>query len=248
MNEPENQRILVGTAGCSLPRAEQSHFPSVGSHLERYAARFAVAEINSSFHRSHKPAIWARWRDAVPAAFRFSVKMPKAITHTARLVNTNESVAAFLEEVSTLQAKLGCILVQLPPSFVYDATVAGGFFKNLRAQTSVSLACEPRHASWFTPEADTLLRDFDVARATADPARSPGAGEPAGSRKLSYFRLHGSPKMYYSAYSDGFINALAPRLLSEAAAGRTVWCIFDNTTLGAATRNALDLIAATHRS
>lgn len=241
--EPDNPRILIGTAGWSLPRAEQSHFPSEGSHLERYASRFRVAEINSSFHRSHKPNIWARWRDAVPADFRFSVKMPKTITHTARLENTSDLVTAFLHEVSILGTKLGGILVQLPPSLVYDPVLAGRFLENLRAQTAVPIACEPRHASWFTPDADTLLRDVDVARVAADPARVPAAGGPAGSRTLSYFRLHGSPRMHYSAYSDEFIHGLANRLREEAAR-RTVWCVFDNTTLGAATRNALDLTNA----
>jgi uncharacterized protein YecE (DUF72 family) len=47
--------------------------------------------------------------------------------------------------------------------------------------------------------------------------------------------------MYYSAYSAEYLDALAARLRADAAAGRNVWCIFDNTTLGAATRNALDL-------
>lgn len=170
--------------------------------------------------------------------------MPKAITHTARLENSDELVAAFLDQVSVLEPKLGCILVQLPPSFGYDATVAGGFLKNLRAQTALSIACEPRHASWFTPEADTLLHHFGVARVAADPARVPAAGEPGGTRTLSYFRLHGSPKMYYSSYSDEFIRDIADRLRREAAAGKLVWCIFDNTTLGAATRNALDVASA----
>jgi uncharacterized protein YecE (DUF72 family) len=244
--EQPNERILIGTAGWSLPRAEQPHFPSEGSHLERYASRFAAVEINSSFHRSHKPAIWARWRDAVPADFRFSVKMPKAITHTARLDVSGDAIAAFLEEISVLETKLGCLLVQLPPSLAYDATVAGKFFESLKARASVPIACEPRHASWFEPDADGLLRQSNITRVAADPARVPAAGHPGGSRNFSYFRLHGSPKVYYSAYSAEFISRLADRLKREAKEGRTVWCVFDNTTLGAATRNALDLSAMLH--
>jgi uncharacterized protein YecE (DUF72 family) len=239
--EQPNQRILIGTAGWSLPRAEQPHFPSVGSHLERYASQFPVVEINSSFHRSHKPAIWARWRDAVPPGFRFSVKIPKAITHTARLDVSRDVIAAFIGEISVLETKLGCLLVQLPPSLTYDATVAGRFFKTLNARTAIPIACEPRHPSWFEPVADELLRHFAIARVAADPVRVPAASEPGGSRDFSYFRLHGSPKVYYSAYSDEFIRHLATRLQSEAEENRVVWCIFDNTTLGAATRNALDL-------
>lgn len=235
--------ILIGTAGWSLPRAEQPHFPALGTHLERYASRFAAAEINSSFRRSHKPAIWARWRDAVPSGFRFSVKMPKAITHTARLDVSRDVINTFLDETSILEAKLGCLLVQLPPSLVYDGNVASKFFDNLKARTAVPIACEPRHASWFEPDADERLRQFAIARVAADPARVPAAGEPGGSRSFSYFRLHGSPKVYYSSYPDEFIHNLAKRVRRETVEGRAVWCIFDNTTLGAATRNALDLSA-----
>jgi uncharacterized protein YecE (DUF72 family) len=236
--------LRIGTAGWSLPKAEQHHFPAVGTHLERYASRFAAVEINSSFHRSHKPAIWTRWRDAVPASFRFSVKIPKAITHTARLSVTRDVVAAFIEEVSVLEAKLGCLLVQLPPSLVYDARIARNFFEHLTAATAAPIACEPRHESWFMSEAATLLRNFDVARVAADPARVPSAGDPRGSRQLTYFRLHGSPKMYYSSYSNEYISRLADRLREEFTDARMVWCIFDNTTLGAATANALALSRA----
>ncbi len=240
MEQPK-QGVLIGTAGWSLPRAEQPHFPSVGSHLERYASRFAAVEINSSFRRSHKPAIWARWRDAVPPGFRFSVKMPKAITHTARLEVSGDVIAAFLDEISVLETKLGCLLVQLPPSLAYDATIAARFFDNLKGRAAVPVACEPRHPTWFEPDADDLLSRFAVTRVAADPARVPRASEPGGSRDFGYFRLHGSPKVYYSAYSEEFISHLATRLQSEAQENRVVWCIFDNTTLGAATRNAIDL-------
>ncbi|HEX8311929.1 MAG TPA: DUF72 domain-containing protein [Chthoniobacteraceae bacterium] len=240
---PDDQ-ALIGTAGWSLPKAEHGHFPGTGSHLERYAAVFHAVEINSSFHRSHKRAIWARWRDAVPDRFRFSVKMPKTITHTARLEGAEALVATFLEEASNLGSKLACILVQLPPSLGFDPDVAARFFRQLRDRTSVAVACEPRHASWFAEEANALLASAGIARVAADPARVPGAAEPGGSRSFSYFRLHGSPRIYYSAYSDEFVAQLARRVAAEQRENRTAWCIFDNTTLGAATRNALDLADA----
>ena len=73
--------IKIGTAGWSIPRQNSDSFRANGSALERYATRFAVVEINSSFHRPHRSSTWERWRDSVPAAFRFSVKLPKQITH-----------------------------------------------------------------------------------------------------------------------------------------------------------------------
>lgn len=234
-------RILVGCAGWSLPRAEQAGFPEEGSHLERYASRFEAVEINSSFHRPHRPATYARWSGSVPGSFRFSVKVPKTITHGLRLQHAGELLETFLAEVAGLGEKLGCLLIQLPPSLVFEPAVAAGFFADLQPRSPAPLACEPRHASWFDPSADGLLRELEVARVAADPACVPEAMELGGWRGMSYYRLHGSPRMYYSAYSEESIGALASQVRTDAAAGRNVWCIFDNTALGAATRNALDL-------
>lgn len=236
-----DRRILIGCAGWSLPRAEQPEFPDAGSHLERYASRFEAVEINSSFHRPHRPATYARWSASVPATFRFSVKVPKTITHGLRLQQAGELLESFLAEVAGLEDKLGCLLVQLPPSLAFEPAVAASFFADLRSRSPSPLACEPRHASWFEPPADDLLRGLKVARVAADPGRVPEAMEPGGWGGMSYYRLHGSPRIYYSAYSEEYITALASRIRSDEAAGRDVWCIFDNTTLGAATRNALDL-------
>lgn len=235
---------LIGTAGWSLPRAEQEHFPCTGSHLERYAARFPGVEINSSFHRSHRAATWVRWHDSVPESFRFSLKMPKSITHAQKLLGTEELLDDFLREVGPLRNKLACLLVQLPPSLVFDAAVAAEFFQKLQARTPAAIACEPRHETWFTGEADELLQTSRVARVAADPPRVPAAASPGGWRGMSYYRLHGSPKIYYSEYSAEFIDSLARELAQDASADHDVWVIFDNTTLGAATRNALDLAQA----
>jgi uncharacterized protein YecE (DUF72 family) len=232
--------VFIGTAGWSLPRAEQEHFAGSGSHLERYAAHFRVVEINTSFHRSHRAASWRRWRDSVPKSFRFSVKLPKMITHTQRLKGADDLVSSFLAEVEMLGEALGCLLVQLPPSLAFDVGVAGMFFERLRGRTSIAIACEPRHASWFDANSDDLLATYKVARVAADPARVPAAGLPGGWRGMSYYRLHGSPKIYYSTYSAEFIVSLADRLTQDSVE-RDVWVIFDNTTLGAATRNALEL-------
>jgi uncharacterized protein YecE (DUF72 family) len=238
---PPGDRVRIGCAGWSLPRAEQARFVAGGSHLERYASRFDAVEINSSFHRPHRPATYERWSASVPSSFRFSVKLPKTITHGLRLRDAGELLAAFLAEAAGLGDKLGCLLVQLPPSLSLEPAVAADFFADLRARSSVPVACEPRHASWFDPEADDLLRELGLARAAADPARVPAAAEPGGWRGMSYYRLHGSPRTYYSAYPEEYLEALASRIQADAAAGRAVWCIFDNTTLGAATSNALDL-------
>lgn len=232
-------RCRVGCAGWSLSSAVKERFPPSGTHLERYARVFPSVEINSSFYRPHKPATYARWRDSVPETFRFSVKVPKAITHELRLRDAREPLERFLGEVGHLGEKLGCLLVQLPPSLRHEPEAARELFGALRERTRVDLVCEPRHLTWFTEEAWRLLADFHVSYVRADPPAVPEPPPPDG--QVVYYRLHGSPKIYYSEYSEPYLDALAASIARHERAGRRVWCIFDNTAEGAAVPNALSL-------
>jgi uncharacterized protein YecE (DUF72 family) len=233
--------LFIGCAGWSVPSAVGRFFPPEGSHLERYAAVFPAVEINTSFYRPHRPATYAKWRDAVPAGFRFAVKIPKAITHERRLRHAEEALAAFLDEALHLGDKLGCLLLQLPPSLRYDGPAARDFLAFLRSLTDVPLACEARHATWFTQQAADMLREFDAAQVIADPkvAELPASARRAG---LAYIRLHGSPKMYYSPYDEAFLDRLEREIRAYLDEGKQVWCVFDNTADGAAQPNALSLL------
>ena len=234
-----SRTVRLGTAGWSIPRAVADQFPTEGSALERYAAVFDAVEINSTFYRPHRRSTFLRWAGATPDGFSFSVKVPRAITHDARLVNGAEALARFLDDLDPLRAKLGVLLVQLPPSLAFDQAVADNFFGGLRRiDAELPVACEPRHASWFSGEVDDLLVACRVSRVAADPARPEGAGEPGGWRGLAYYRLHGAPRMYYSAYDGAAVAALAERLQAGA---EPAWCVFDNTASGAAAADALAL-------
>ena len=239
--------LLIGTAGWSLPRAEQHRFPESGAHLARYSAHLPAAEINSSFYRPHRRATYERWAATVPRSFRFSVKIPKTISHEQRLVDTERLLDAFLADVAGLEDRLGCLLVQSPPKLELDVAIARQFFTALHARHTRGIAVEPRHASWFTPDADRLLQELRVTRVAADPAILPIAAEPGGDRSVIYYRLHGSPRMYYSPYDGATLDGVASRLEHHSTAGPTVWCIFDNTAHGAALGNALALLERLHR-
>jgi uncharacterized protein YecE (DUF72 family) len=233
-------RVNIGTAGWTIPRQCAAEFPAEGSSLSRYSAQFDVVEINSSFHRPHRQSTWERWRDSVPTAFRFSVKIPKTITHDRKLVNCSELVDDLLASADALGDKLAILLVQLPPKLAFDHLVAGKFFFALTERTNAKIACEPRHPSWFTSDSNQLLEQLKVARVAADPAICEAAASPGGWPGLSYRRLHGSPIRYRSSYMDR-LGTYARMLEDEAAAGRDVWCIFDNTASSAAAGDALAL-------
>jgi len=166
--------------------------------------------------------------------------MPKAITHDRRLRSARKLLVAFLAETDGLAEKRGPILVQLPPSFAFDRPVVSSFFRLLRSVYDGLVACEPRHATWFSPAVSLLFDRYRISRVAADPARVPEASIPAGWPGLVYFRLHGSPRTYWSRYDEPYIEALAATLASNGAA-QEVWCVFDNTAAGAALENAWEL-------
>ncbi|HST45537.1 MAG TPA: DUF72 domain-containing protein [Luteimonas sp.] len=231
-------RVRVGTAGWSIATAHRPLFGDGDSLLARYATRFDVAEINSSFHRPHQRATYARWAATVPPGFRFSAKLPRTITHDLRLQGAGPTLDAFMAQVDGLGAKLGCLLVQLPPSLVFDARAAATFFAMLRRRFDGGVACEPRHASWFGASADRLWDRMRIARVAADPAPVAGAGAPGGDRSLTYWRWHGAPRVYYSDYADSALHSLALEVRAATPARGCAWVLFDNTAHGFATPNA----------
>lgn len=246
-DEFDLDRLHIGCAGWSLPKDAQEAFAAEGSHLERYASRLGAVEINSSFYRPHKPATYARWAASVPPGFRFSVKLPKAITHERRLADCQDLLDVFLAEAGQLGDKLGCLLVQLPPSLALQVDRADAFFSMLRERHPGHIVIEPRHASWFNADGLALLAHHRVGLVRADPAPCAGAAwalvsEEGAFSRIAYYRLHGSPRIYYDTYDRAYLQALSARLRADAQRFESVWCVFDNTALGAATFNALDMV------
>ena len=227
---------FVGTAGWAVPRKWGALAPTDAKGLERYARVLNAVEINSSFYRPHAPETYARWATKVPVEFRFSVKMPKTISHEQRLSGVRDVLERFLDESSGLGPKLGVLLLQLPGSFEFNRGLVGRFVAMLRRRHSGAVVCEPRHASWYSREAEALLEDHDIGLVAADPPRGTRATEPRASRRVVYFRLHGSPRCYFSPYQQPFLAAIAARVQEGDV---PAWCIFDNTGSGAAFENAV---------
>ena len=232
--------LYVGSAGWNIPRIHRGRFEEEGSQLARYGSRLNAAEINSSFYRPHAATTYERWAASVPPAFRFAVKIPKLITHERALLRTREPLVRFLDEIAGLGAKLGPLLLQLPPSFAFEPRRVGRFFDLLRTLHPGPVVCEPRHVSWTSASAGRGLETYRIARVAADPPRAAGLELPGGWSGLAYYRWHGSPRTYFSPYTADALDALAAAMRVHRA---DTWCIFDNTGSGAAAGNALDLLA-----
>ncbi|HWS77897.1 MAG TPA: DUF72 domain-containing protein [Thermomonas sp.] len=237
---PTRTPARIGCAGWSIPRAHAHNFPRGASVLERYAQVFDAVEINATFCRTPRMPTFQRWADSVPDGFRFSLKLPRTLTHYARLQADESHLDAFLANAAPLGGKLGAVLAQLPPSLAFEAKVVERFFATLRARvgSQVVVACEPRHASWGQDIVGSLLTQLGVTRVAADPPRFVDDALPAGTEP-AYWRWHGSPRIYYDRYGEGALARLAKALRRTPGS----WAVFDNTASGHATGDALRLHA-----
>lgn len=224
----------IGTAGWRLPKSLQPDFPGEGTHLARYARRLNASEINASFYKHHRLELYAKWAGEAGEGFRFAVKVPRWVTHHARLRGF-EGIPEFLDEIAGLGDSLGPILLQLPPSLRFEPKNVDKFLTRLRKAHDGLIACEPRHESWFAPEPEQLLKDHRIARVAAHPPITEGADQPGGWQGLHYYRLHGSPKRFYSAYDERFLKDLAKRVDPATDA----WVIFNNTAESGGLENAV---------
>jgi len=169
--------------------------------------------------------------------------LPKSISHEARLRGCGSLLDKFMEETAGLGEKLGAILVQLPPSLMFETRAASTFFTMLRRRSAVPVVCEPRHPSWFEPSAEATFESHDISRVAADPPITDLSAAPGEAGPLRYWRWHGSPRMYYSSYSEEALAALASDVRAQLKRRVSAWVVFDNTAHGQAAANAARLKA-----
>ncbi|MBI5711188.1 MAG: DUF72 domain-containing protein [Candidatus Eisenbacteria bacterium] len=181
MTAPSGPRILLGTQGWSYRDWVGSFYPP-GAKQERwlpfYAAVFDTVELDTTFYHPPKPAVVRSWDEHTPAHFRFSAKVPEAITHTARLAGMGEQLKLFVRSLARLGDKLGPLLVQMPAEFERDEGAVGLLERFLAAAPAdVRLAVEFRHRSWHVPQTYELLRRHRAAFAWTEWRELPRATE-----------------------------------------------------------------------
>ena len=204
-------RVHVGTSGYSFPEWRGSFYPeglAASAMLPYYAERLDTVEINNTFYRMPSEKMLAAWAAEVGDGFRFALKAPRTITHIKRLKDASEPTGHFLRIASTLGARLGPLLVQLPPNLKKDLPRLAEFLELLPSaaagESALFFAFEFRHASWFEDDVYAALAGKGAALCLAEddeletPFRSTG---PWG-----YLRLR------KSEYSDADLAAKAEAL------------------------------------
>lgn len=191
-------------------------------------------ELNATFYRLPSAAQVTRWRQAVPAHFRFAVKGWRTITHLKRLKDAQEALVAFLEAIAGLKDLLGPVLWQLPPSLVRDDDLLARFLRQL--PEDMAHVFEFRHASWF----DDVVRDLLQAHGCGFVQHDRhGMRTPSWvTGGLLYRRFHGTVRG--ECYGNDALAEAAATMLRQAknAGTGTILAFFNNDAAACAPRDA----------
>jgi uncharacterized protein YecE (DUF72 family) len=183
-----SEHVFIGTSGYNYPEWRGTFYPekfSTDKMLAFYAERFSTVEINYTFYRMPTEKLLAGWAAATPAAFTFTLKAPKRITHDARLQRCEDLLQSFCRTAATLGPKLGVLLFQLPPNLKLDLAVLTSFLELLPDWART--AFEFRHPSWFDPAVYDALRQRNAALCVADSEKLKTPVEVTAD--YAYFRL-----------------------------------------------------------
>jgi uncharacterized protein YecE (DUF72 family) len=229
--------ILVGTSGWQYKDWRERFYPKdvpQARWLEYYAEKFATVEVNNAFYRLPARDTFVKWRERTPEDFCVGVKVSRYLTHIKRLKEPAEPVKRFLDHASGLGDRLGPALLQLPPSLRLDL---GALDDTLaRFPTSVKVAVEPRHASWWVPETCELLAKHRAALCWSD-----RLGRPAApiwrTADFGYLRLHEGRARPRPRYGKAALRSWVERIAS-CFHDEPVYVYFNNDPGGAAVADA----------
>ncbi|HZP88876.1 MAG TPA: DUF72 domain-containing protein [Burkholderiales bacterium] len=199
-------RIFIGTSGYSYAAWKGKFYPprtAAKDMLGFYAQHFGTVEINNTFYRMPTPAVLEAWAAQVPQDFRFTLKVPRRITHERRLGSIDVDLAYFLEVSAHLGARLGPLLFQTPPNLHRDDVKLEKLLTLLPLEAKA--AFEFRHASWFAQPVYDLLAKHRAALAVTETDEAP-AGPVVPTADFCYARLR------RSEYSDAELEAWLTRL------------------------------------
>lgn len=238
--------ILLGTSGWSYREWEDPFYQKGEKHkLRAYSRIFQTVEINSTFYRYPSKGTVMGWLRYSPSNFIFTAKLPKVITHDKKLGLKHDVQAdldAFLEIMAPLQlnGKLGCLLVQLPPSYGYAPDNLDAFLGMLPRQ--FRFAVEFRNLSWMREDTWQLLRQHDVAYTNVDEPLLPP--DVHITTDFTYFRWHGhGDKPWFNyRYHPEELDPWVPKVVNASKQARQVYGYFNNHFHGYAPENCLSLI------
>lgn len=243
-------KFYIGTSGYSFNWEQYVAEKLTKTHkLRNYSRYFNSVEVNYSFYRLPRASTVKKWAEETADDFTFSMKFSRYITHIKRLKQVKTASKDYLDKYRHLGKKGGPILIQLPPNLQCDAGLLSDFLQVMKeagtdmAMPSLDLAFEFRHPSWFDKEKETLkaLAQYDACWVFGHSSKYPWPeGEPLGSDKFVYFRMHGPGKLFASEYGEERLVEWSEKF-RKYKEQRDVYVYFNNDTHGYAAKDAFKL-------
>ena len=232
-------RYWLGCSGWAYDDWVGPFYPPgtpTGEFLELYTRVFRTVEVDSSFYRPPTPFLVRRWVERSPGTFRFSLKVPRDVTHEDDPAKAESVLRSFLRGVDPLRSagKLGPMVLQFPASF--RAPSGAEKLERLLAQVPVEypLAVELRHGSWWVP---ATRRWLEERRAALVWSVIPGTDPPPWvTADFGYVRFVGDRALtrFDRVQRDGRadLDRMRARLEDEARSLGTIYGYANNHFMG----------------
>jgi uncharacterized protein YecE (DUF72 family) len=236
--------IHIGTSGWSYRDWKGIFYPEKLKSIEWlsfYAKTFRSVEIDSSFYHLPRKQTVEKWVDKVPDGFFFSAKMSRYLTHIKRLQQPHETLQHFFDVFEPMKHRMGPVLIQLPPSLLFDRSFTEQLYLLLKRKYSdYRFALEGRHPSWLKNESLELMAQYNIAFVIAQSGHGFPYGEHITAHDI-YFRFHGPKELFASLYTTQALQQYAQLFQKWQTQNHTVWIFFNNDFHGYAIENALQL-------
>lgn len=228
--------FYIGCSGFAYKEWKDFFYPKglpQTKWFQFYCEHFNTLEINSSFYRFPKLEALKNWYNKSPEGFLFSLKVPKFITHYRQL--KGDAVRMLSEFYQLVQEglgdKLGCVLFQMPKQFIYTEENLQQVMQQLN--NSFLNAIEFRDESWWKPTIKTKLKKNNIIFCSHSYPNLPD--NLVVTANTVYYRFHGVPVLYKSAYSKSFVKEITNEIIKSR---KTSFIYFNNTWGTSALKNA----------
>jgi uncharacterized protein YecE (DUF72 family) len=202
--------------------------------LDHYCQHFNTLELNVTFYRFPQLSFLLNWYQKTPAHFSFAVKAPRLITHYKKFDTTESLLTDFYNTIQEgLKEKLACVLFQLPAHIKYSEALLQKIVQQLNP-AFINIV-EFRDASWWQPYVYETLASNNICFCSISYPGLPN--EVITNSNIVYYRFHGVPQLYYSAYDQQFLQHIIAAIKTAKQIDQ-VFLYFNNTAQTAAIQNA----------
>jgi uncharacterized protein YecE (DUF72 family) len=199
-----------------------------------YRDHFNTVESNVTFYRLPLLSTLQKWYDESDRDFRFSVKAPRLVTHYKKFINCSPELEKFYNTIKEgLSEKLACVIFQFGPDFSYTKERLRNIIAGI--DSSFNNVIEFRHTSWWDKNVYDQLKDHSLTFCNMSHPKFPE--QVISTSPIFYFRFHGSPVLYKSAYSHEYLSGIVEKIRSEKSI-ETAYLYFNNTWGMGAIENA----------